>query len=53
MLKGWPHIKILAEIRNGGLLQRMKAARLAGPKHFEIVDTEMPTLVDGQCLVKL
>ncbi len=31
----------------------MKAARLAGPKHFEIVDTEMPTLVDGQCLVKL
>ncbi len=31
----------------------MRAARLAGPKHFEIVDTEMPTLVDGQCLVKL
>ncbi len=31
----------------------MKAARLAGPKHFEIVDTEMPNLVDGQCLVKL
>ena len=31
----------------------MKAARLAGPKHFEIVDTDMPNLVDGQCLVKL
>ena len=31
----------------------MKAARLAGPKHFEIVDAEMPTLVDGQCLVRL
>ena len=31
----------------------MKAARLAGPKHFEIVDTDMPTPVDGQCLVKL
>ena len=31
----------------------MKAARLAGPKYFEIVDTEMPDLVDGQCLVKL
>ena len=31
----------------------MKAARLAGPKHFEIVDTEMPTPTDGQCLVKL
>ena len=31
----------------------MKAARLAGPKHFEIVDAEMPTLIDGQCLVRL
>ena len=31
----------------------MKAARLAGPKHFEFVDTEMPTASDGQCLVKL
>ena len=31
----------------------MKAARLAGPKHFEIVETEMPIPTDGQCLVKL
>ena len=31
----------------------MKAARLAGPKHFEFIDTEMPTPADGQCLVKL
>lgn len=31
----------------------MKAARLAGPKHFEIVDTEMPTPSEGECLVKL
>ena len=31
----------------------MRAARLAGPKHFEFVDTEMPTASDGQCLVKL
>jgi threonine dehydrogenase-like Zn-dependent dehydrogenase len=31
----------------------MKAARLAGPKHFEFVDTEIPTPTDGQCLVKI
>ena len=31
----------------------MRAARLAGPKHFEFVDTEMPTALDGQCLVKV
>ena len=31
----------------------MKAARLSAPKHFEIVETEMPTPADGQCLVKL
>ena len=31
----------------------MKAARLAGPKHFEILDIDMPTAGDGQCLVKL
>ena len=31
----------------------MRAARLAGPKHFEFVDSEMPIASDGQCLVKL
>ena len=31
----------------------MRAARLAGPKHFEILETETPTASDGQCLVKL
>ena len=31
----------------------MKAARLAGPKHFEFLETETPTAQDGQCLVKL
>ena len=31
----------------------MKAARLAGPKHFEFLDAEMPTASDGQCLVKV
>jgi threonine dehydrogenase-like Zn-dependent dehydrogenase len=31
----------------------MKAAQLVGPKHFEIVDAETPTLNDGNCLVKL
>ena len=31
----------------------MRAARLAGPKHFEFVDTDMPTASDGQCLVKV
>jgi L-iditol 2-dehydrogenase len=31
----------------------MKAARLAGPKHFEFVDVETPRANDGQCLIKL
>ena len=31
----------------------MKAARLVGPRQFEIVDAEMPTAADGQCLIKL
>ena len=31
----------------------MRAARLAGPKHFEFIDVEVPTPSDGQCLIKL
>ena len=31
----------------------MKAARLAGPKHFEFLDVEQPVATDGECLVKL
>ena len=31
----------------------MRAARLAGPKHFEILETEAPVANDGQCLIKL
>ena len=31
----------------------MKAARINGPKQFEILDVDMPDLQDGQCLVKL
>ena len=31
----------------------MKAARLAGPKHFEFLETETPVAQDGQCLIKL
>ena len=31
----------------------MKAARLSGPKQFEIIDEPMPELSDGQCLVKM
>ena len=31
----------------------MKAAHLVGPKHFEIVDTEVPEVSDGNCLVNL
>ena len=31
----------------------MRAARLSGPKHFEILETDMPTANDGQCLVRL
>jgi threonine dehydrogenase-like Zn-dependent dehydrogenase len=31
----------------------MKVARLVAPKRFEFLDVPMPTLQDGQCLVKL
>ena len=31
----------------------MKAAQLVGPKLFEFIDMEMPTIKDGECLVKL
>ncbi len=31
----------------------MRAARLAGPKHFEIVETDAPIAQDGQCLIRL
>lgn len=31
----------------------MKAARLVGPKHFEIVEAEVPAPEVGQCLIKL
>jgi threonine dehydrogenase-like Zn-dependent dehydrogenase len=31
----------------------MKAAQLMGPKLFEFIDVEMPTIKDGECLVKL
>ena len=31
----------------------MKAARLAGPKHFEFIDIDLPQVGDGECLVKL
>ncbi|MGE3535995.1 MAG: zinc-binding dehydrogenase [Candidatus Tectimicrobiota bacterium] len=31
----------------------MKAAQLVGPKLFEFVEVEMPTIKDGECLVKL
>ncbi len=31
----------------------MKAARLAGPKHFEFIDLDMPQVGDGECLIKL
>jgi threonine dehydrogenase-like Zn-dependent dehydrogenase len=31
----------------------MKAAQLVGPKLFEFIDVEMPTIKDGECLVKL
>ncbi len=31
----------------------MKAARLIGPKQFELFETDAPTAGDGQCLVKL
>jgi len=31
----------------------MRAARLAGPKHFEILETDAPVAADGQCLIRL
>lgn len=31
----------------------MKAARLVGPKKFEVLETETPVARDGQCLIKL
>lgn len=31
----------------------MKAARLVGPKHFEIVDADVPEVRAGSCLVRL
>ena len=31
----------------------MKAAHLVGPKHFEIVDVDVPEVRDGNCLVNL
>ena len=31
----------------------MRAARIAGPKHFEILETDAPVAQDGQCLVKV
>ena len=31
----------------------MKAAQLVGPKLFEFIDIDMPTIKDGECLVKL
>ena len=31
----------------------MKAARLVGPKQFELLETEIPALDEGRCLIKL
>jgi threonine dehydrogenase-like Zn-dependent dehydrogenase len=31
----------------------MKAAQLVGPKLFEFIDMAMPTIKDGECLIKL
>ena len=31
----------------------MKAAQLVGPKLFEFIDVERPTITDGECLIKL
>ena len=31
----------------------MKAAQLVGLKLFEFIDVEMPTITDGECLIKL
>ena len=31
----------------------MKAAQLVGPKLFEFLDVAIPTIKDGECLIKL
>ena len=31
----------------------MRAARIAGPKRFEIEDVDIPNIIDGECLIKL
>ena len=31
----------------------MKAARLVGPRQFEILDAEVPSPREGQCLIRL
>ena len=31
----------------------MKAARLVSPKKFEVVETDVPALEEGRCLIKL
>lgn len=31
----------------------MKAAQLVGPRLFEFIELDMPTIVDGQCLVRV
>ena len=31
----------------------MKAARLVGPRQFEMVDAEVPTPLEGECLIRL
>ncbi len=31
----------------------MKAARMAGPKHFEFIEQDTPAASDGECLIKL
>ena len=39
-------------MRVGGI-EGMKAAQLVGPKLFEFIDVERPTITDGECLIKL
>ena len=31
----------------------MRAARIAGPKRFEIEEVDVPEIIDGECLIKL
>ncbi|MCY4577561.1 MAG: alcohol dehydrogenase catalytic domain-containing protein, partial [Chloroflexi bacterium] len=31
----------------------MRAARIAGPKRFEIEEVDVPDIIDGECLIKL